>query len=254
MVKSDLIEFFHRRASAEIVGSSKELSKSMQGSDWEKGDQRRICKRATASSKYLLSIDASLPTPFLLLAQDKEILDYQELDSRSSEQIASTTANLLKNAGLKPGDLTDIAAGIGPGSYTGIRAALSFAQALAFGLGITPRGFCALAALAPSRPGTFAVAIDARSAGIWGAFATPSEGLLSPPEKVPSEEIAAWAQGPVWSLTPEKISSKGPIKTLLSRLNPLVIREISCKANLPLTPNYLGKGVAPCQPPRPVLQ
>lgn len=207
-----------------------------------------------SKANYLLSIDASQPTPFILLAKDKEILEFRELDNRSSEQMAFASADILKNAGITPSDLTHISAGVGPGSYTGIRAALSFAQALAFGLDIRPKGFCSLAALAPLKPGTFAVAIDARSAGIWGAFATPSQGLLTPPQKVPPEEIAAWAQGPIWSLTPEKISAKAPIESRQSTLNKLIIRDLSCNAALPLTPNYLGRGVAPCQPPEPVLQ
>lgn len=208
----------------------------------------------TTPPKYLLSIDASLPTPFILLANATKVLAFRTLDSRSSEQIASQTAEILEHAGLIPPDLTAISVGVGPGSYTGIRAAMSFAQALAYGLDITPRGFCALAALAPPQPGTFAVAIDARSAGIWGAFATPSEGLLTPPEKVPPEEIATWAKGPIWSLTPEKIQAKAPIETHLSILNPLVISDLSYMAALPLKPNYLGEGIAPCQPHKPVLQ
>jgi len=207
-----------------------------------------------SKAKYLLSIDASLPTPFILLAKEGDVLEFRELDGRSSEQIASVTGDMLQNAHLTPSDLTDITAGVGPGSYTGVRAALSFAQALAYGLGITPRGFCALAALAPDREGTFAVAIDARSAGIWCAFANPKRGILSPPEKIPKEKIAAWAQGPIWSLTPEKIAAKAPVEVRLSSLNPLFVSNLAFKSALPLTPNYLGQGVAPCQPPKPMLQ
>jgi tRNA threonylcarbamoyladenosine biosynthesis protein TsaB len=65
-----------------------------------------------------------------------------------SEKLLPALDQLLKGAGLAPGDLEGLAVGIGPGSFTGTRIALSTAKGLALALGIPLVGISSLEALA----------------------------------------------------------------------------------------------------------
>lgn len=197
--------------------------------------------------KYLLSIDGSSPKTCILLLRESEILAFQECLGLSSEKIASLVNTMLEEAGISARDLTALRSGIGPGSYTGVRSALSFAGALAYALDIEILGFCALGALAPREEGTWPVAIDARSAGIWGALATWKEGKLciKDPERIPSEEIFEWSRpyGGIWSIESAKLKAKSPqITAHESSINQLSLKDLSLYADKPLKPNYLGKG------------
>jgi tRNA threonylcarbamoyl adenosine modification protein YeaZ len=76
-------------------------------------------------------------------------------------------ADALKEAGLEPGQIECLAVGIGPGSYTGIRAAISLAQGwqLARGvrlLGISSAECVAWQAWTQGLTGRVTVAIDAQ--------------------------------------------------------------------------------------------
>ena len=54
----------------------------------------------------------------------------------TSEVVLSTLERLLQQAKLKKEDLTGIAVVVGPGSFTGLRVGVSFANALGLGLGL----------------------------------------------------------------------------------------------------------------------
>jgi tRNA threonylcarbamoyladenosine biosynthesis protein TsaB len=53
-----------------------------------------------------------------------------------SRLLQPTAEHLLKSAGIKPSDLTLIGVGVGPGSYTGVRMAVSTAKAMASALSV----------------------------------------------------------------------------------------------------------------------
>ncbi|WDL95461.1 tRNA (adenosine(37)-N6)-threonylcarbamoyltransferase complex dimerization subunit type 1 TsaB [Alicyclobacillus sp. ALC3] len=53
-----------------------------------------------------------------------------------SRLLQPTVAQLLTAAGIAPADLTGICVGVGPGSYTGVRMAVSTAKAMATALGV----------------------------------------------------------------------------------------------------------------------
>lgn len=101
----------------------------------------------------------------------------------------------LAEAGLATTDLTAIAVGVGPGGFSGLRAAASLAQGLALGLGVPVHGVAArdaLAAALAERLGEFV---------LW--LALPGAGgriLLARPGLEPAafeERSLPNAQGPV---------------------------------------------------------
>jgi tRNA threonylcarbamoyl adenosine modification protein YeaZ len=85
---------------------------------------------------YILAIDASLTGSSVGLFctdADKIISEiYSDHDMKQAEELAPLTKQVWKNR--EP--LQHIAVTIGPGSFTGIRIALSFVQSLGFSIGV----------------------------------------------------------------------------------------------------------------------
>jgi tRNA threonylcarbamoyladenosine biosynthesis protein TsaB len=91
---------------------------------------------------------------------------------RHGELLAPAIADALATAGRRPGDLTRIAVGIGPGPFTGLRVGLVTARTMADVLGIEVAGVCSLDILARQSSLTLpvAVATDARRKEIYWAL------------------------------------------------------------------------------------
>ena len=63
------------------------------------------------------------------------------------ERLPVMVAELFRETGLKPRDLSHIGVTLGPGSFTGLRVGLSFAKGMASGLGLGLKGIGTLEAL-----------------------------------------------------------------------------------------------------------
>lgn len=87
----------------------------------------------------ILALDASSARPSVALTgPDDEPwgLWTQEAGRRGTAELAVHAGGLLDARGLSVADLGGIAVGIGPGSYTGLRAAIAFARGLAHPSGL----------------------------------------------------------------------------------------------------------------------
>ncbi|MBV8395864.1 MAG: tRNA (adenosine(37)-N6)-threonylcarbamoyltransferase complex dimerization subunit type 1 TsaB, partial [Actinobacteria bacterium] len=68
-------------------------------------------------------------------------------EARTQARLVLAAADeLVRGAGLRPGDLDGIVVGAGPGSFTGIRIGLATARGLALGLGVPTAGVSTLRA------------------------------------------------------------------------------------------------------------
>lgn len=94
--------------------------------------------------------------------------------------LAPAVAGLLAAAGLAPSDLGAVAAGLGPGSYTGVRVGVAFAKSLAFAAGVPLLGVPSPDAMAAAAPADRDVACvrDARRGSLY--FALYSAGRAEP--------------------------------------------------------------------------
>jgi tRNA threonylcarbamoyladenosine biosynthesis protein TsaB len=107
--------------------------------------------------------------------------------------------DLLRRAGLGPGDLGGIAVDVGPGLFTGLRVGLATAKAMAAALGTPIAGATSLETLAyphRRRPGLLASIVDARRAEVYWALyrcdgETPVPVLLKGPAVGPPEGVAS---------------------------------------------------------------
>jgi len=94
---------------------------------------------------------------------------------RTGELLAPGIAAVLAQAGRTVAEVTDVAVGVGPGPFTGLRVGLVTARTFGDALGIPVHGVCTLDVLAyqtlqngvPSGP--FAVATDARRKEVYWA-------------------------------------------------------------------------------------
>jgi tRNA threonylcarbamoyladenosine biosynthesis protein TsaB len=98
----------------------------------------------------LLAIDTATRTASLALYSSEGVLAETTWRSRENHTIELTPqiVRLLELAGAEKNQLTAIAVGLGPGSFTGLRVGISVAKGLAFGLRIPLIGVPTLDAIA----------------------------------------------------------------------------------------------------------
>lgn len=85
------------------------------------------------------------------------------------ELLAPAITRALEQAGAAAADLTDVAVGVGPGPFTGLRVGVVTALSLAQTLGLRAHGVCSLDAVEAGRAGEYLVAIDARRREVYWA-------------------------------------------------------------------------------------
>jgi tRNA threonylcarbamoyladenosine biosynthesis protein TsaB len=126
----------------------------------------------------ILAFDTATDVATSALVDGDEVLG--ERTSRAVTLLEDVDA-LLRQAGMHTRDLEALAAGIGPGSFTGVRIGLATARGLGLALGIPAAGVSTLAALAAGAPGSVPV-IDARRQEVFvpGAVLPPAEVEVEP--------------------------------------------------------------------------
>ncbi len=123
----------------------------------------------------LLAFDTATPHVTVALHDGEDVVVEHVADRamKHAEQLAPLIARAMSEAGIVRQDLTAIAAGVGPGPFTGLRVGLVTARTLAFVLEIPVYGVCSLDVLAIEAvesgvvTGDFVVATDARRKEVY---------------------------------------------------------------------------------------
>lgn len=128
----------------------------------------------------VLAIDTSTEALSVALRTERGTLERGLETARGhAEQILSLIDALLGEADVRLSQLDGIAAGIGPGSFTGVRISVAVAQGLAYGAGLPVAPVTSLEALAfpeiESGAERVIACLDARMGEIyWGCFIADS--------------------------------------------------------------------------------
>ena len=122
----------------------------------------------------VLALDTATPVTAVALLEDDKVLGQARQPAKNhSVTLLPAMDELLQKNKIDRKDLTGIVAGIGPGSFTGVRVGLTLAKSLAFALGIDLVGVSTLEALAQNGRGGEAdwvcPCLDALKKEIYGA-------------------------------------------------------------------------------------
>jgi tRNA threonylcarbamoyl adenosine modification protein YeaZ len=124
----------------------------------------------------LLALDTATPAVTVALHDGERVLARaDQVDARRhGELLLPSVDRVLREAGRKLTEVTDIAAGVGPGPYTGLRVGLATAEAFGAALGVPVHGLCTLDGIAHAAglDTPFVVATDARRKEVyWARYA-----------------------------------------------------------------------------------
>jgi tRNA threonylcarbamoyladenosine biosynthesis protein TsaB len=133
----------------------------------------------------ILALDTATENCSAALLIEGQLHAIEELIERGhAERILPMVDELLRGARLRLADLTAIAFGRGPGSFTGVRLAASVTQGLACGAGVAVVPVSDLRAVAqralelPAAPQRVLVCNDARMQEVyWGCFERAQDGF-----------------------------------------------------------------------------
>lgn len=121
-----------------------------------------------------IAFDTSNQPLSVALFEDDQLIDQREtnVQRNHSTQLLPFIDELVRQANWTPQDLDNVIVSQGPGSYTGLRIAVTTAKTLAFTLGLTLTGVSSLALLASNVTDKSAVIVpimDARNQNIYAA-------------------------------------------------------------------------------------
>lgn len=151
----------------------------------------------------ILALDTSGPVAGVALMRDGALVYEANLnhDKTHSQKLMPMVEQALANADLTLAQVDRIAAGMGPGSFTGVRIAVATARALGHARGIPVCGVDTLTLLAlnlPETPGLILPLLDARRAQVYAAAFTYEQGRLRallPPKAQALEAVLEAAEG-----------------------------------------------------------
>jgi tRNA threonylcarbamoyladenosine biosynthesis protein TsaB len=154
---------------------------------------------------WILALDASLARCSAALLADGGLRAGRVLDTARGHAAAlpPMVAGVLSEAGIRAVDLDAVAAVVGPGGFTGIRAALALAEGLALAAGVPLIGVTTGEALAAALPGPLRArravwtAVDNRRGRVALERFAPGAALPEAAPEVLAEAALPVPTGPV---------------------------------------------------------
>ncbi|AWB43625.1 tRNA (adenosine(37)-N6)-threonylcarbamoyltransferase complex dimerization subunit type 1 TsaB [Paenibacillus sp. CAA11] len=155
-----------------------------------------------AAQRFLVMDTATATLVVAVMERGRVLAEHNMLAERGhAEYLLPACADVLQAAGITRSELTGIAVGVGPGSYTGIRIAVTAAKTLAWSLGLPVAGISSLEALA--------LGAYAKGAGLTAADLEPAV-----------EGGRGAAPGPVEWVVPLMDARRGQVFTALFEAAP----------------------------------
>ena len=215
----------------------------------------------------MLALDTASPAITVAVHDGHRVLASRTtVDARRHGELLAPAmlADVMADAGAGPRDLTDMAVGVGPGPYTGLRVGLITARTAASVVGAALHGVCSLDVIAleaaPGEP--FVVATDARRHEVhWARYDAARTDSRVPPSTGPPTWPRGCRPGQRWSVAAPALCRRAGrssgCRTLLSTPPPPCWPRAVVDGRvevLPAEPLYLRRpDAAPPGPMKPVL-
>jgi tRNA threonylcarbamoyl adenosine modification protein YeaZ len=200
----------------------------------------------------LLAFDTATPAVTVAVHDGSDVVAQAagEGTMAHGELLAPAIHAAMDDAGAAMSDLTDVAVGVGPGPFTGLRVGVVTALTLGSTLGLTTHGVCTLDILAAelTQEGAteeeFLVATDARRKEVYWAHYRGAERLDGPHVSYPADLAELHTGMPVVgrgaTLYPDALTLlDGPLDPSAAALARAVVA--SSVRELPLEPLYLRR-------------
>ena len=143
----------------------------------------------------LLAFDTATPSITVAVHDGHQVVGeaYGEGAMAHGELLAPAIRDAVRQAGATMADLTDVAVGVGPGPFTGLRVGVVTALTLGSTLGLATHGVCTLDVVAADVQvaGEFLVATDARRKEVYWARYGGDHARLDGPHVVTPAALAA---------------------------------------------------------------
>ena len=196
----------------------------------------------------ILSVDTALQRCSAAILRDGDVLsvEIEDREKGHAERIAPMTAAAFKEAGVAPTDLDRIGVVIGPGGFTGVRVALSFARAMGLATGADIVGVTSLEALANAASvdgADVASVIDARRGQVYAGLYRNGVCIVAPFVEAPAAAQARLAEA-----ASEKVLVVGTGASLMppyagwtaapvdAQIDPVVVAKLAAAAPKPAGP------------------
>jgi tRNA threonylcarbamoyl adenosine modification protein YeaZ len=197
----------------------------------------------------LLAFDTATPAVTVALHDGSQVIAQDSaVDARRhGELLAGAIEKVLRGTGASHADLTDLAVGVGPGPYTGLRAGVVTAKVLASALGIPADGICTLDVIAAGVDADreFIVATDARRREVyWALYERNGQRLSGPQVGRPADLPAGYpvaGEGPALypELSGEPLPPRYPSAARLAEI--ALRRRAKGEPPVPPEPLYLRR-------------
>ncbi|MCR5350853.1 MAG: tRNA (adenosine(37)-N6)-threonylcarbamoyltransferase complex dimerization subunit type 1 TsaB [Acholeplasmatales bacterium] len=180
---------------------------------------------------YSLILDSATKNLYICLCKDKKVLEeiYIKGQNDHSKNIVSKLDLILKNHNITSNDLDEIIVGYGPGSYTGVRMAVTVGKMMAVFLNKPLYTISTLKLISSNMDGKVLAMIDARRGNSFSSIIDMKTNTCILKEGMyPNEELLSKEHDNVVSGEDFKV-------------NPLYVLENKEKVEVPtlLEPNYL---------------
>ncbi len=194
----------------------------------------------------LLAFDTATPAVTVAVHDGSAVLSEASGSGAMAhgELLAPAIREALASAGATMSDLTDVAVGVGPGPFTGLRVGVVTALTLSQTLGLTAHGVCTLDVVAAAAGGgELVVATDARRKEVYWARYVDGVRVDGPDVSAPADLAARFpgvpVHGPGAALYPDLLppaSSQAPRAADLAALV-----ATGAAVELPVEPLYLRR-------------
>ncbi|MEF3303533.1 tRNA (adenosine(37)-N6)-threonylcarbamoyltransferase complex dimerization subunit type 1 TsaB [Paenibacillus sp. GYB003] len=126
-------------------------------------------ERSHSAISKLLAVDTSTRVLTVAISDEGRIAAERrsETERNHSIKLLPEIDDMLREAGMTPADLDAVAVGTGPGSYTGVRIAVTVAKTFAWALGIPVVGVSGLEALALGDAHTLEMGAKPPAEAVW---------------------------------------------------------------------------------------